>query len=148
MNDDPARVAQPKHGPLAIAIVRLASVLMMVILGWFFYTEVRNGYWSWLLRSGGEPAVATVVQDGGRRDPCVYEFAVGDRQFRGTGRPRGRTGDTVRVLYLPQDPEVNRPAGARAADTFMAAAVLVGGGAFALFGGVPRFRRWLKRPRG
>jgi len=87
--------------------------------------QVKNGYWAYQLRTSGVPTAATVFLGSVYKDPAKYQFKVNGVAYYGTSG-KERKGAMVRVLYLPGDPIVNRPADDLIFDMVFGAAVGVG----------------------
>ncbi len=126
----PAAMSQSreKSGSWLFWIVIVAGGLMVIF---FLAAKIRDGYRAAILVDGGKEVAATVTLEGLPREDCTYAFEANGMRYTGRGPQSLDKGDEVRVSYLPENPQVNRPARGLVGDiafgVFSASILLVAG---------------------
>ncbi len=116
----PKALPAPKSDKLATGCALV--FLLVVFLGLFaFFGDIyRNAWFAWRLRQDGVEIEARCWSGGIAfvkvKEEGRYKFEIDGKMYLGRAGTDLKYGETIRVLYLPDDPDVNRPADSFADD--------------------------------
>lgn len=90
-------------------VVFAGIALLLLLIGYWFFGRISEGYLSARLLLGHEVTQGTITKDGMFRDPSGYAVLIEGERYTGQAGTHYDKGDTVEIAYLPGDPSINRP---------------------------------------
>lgn len=99
---------------------RARCLVAAVLIGWMFFLFWPSMQQTYRLEKEGRHTAGVVLEkscETKRTQTVTYKFQVGDKEYRGNGRPGAGNarcddfgiGDQVFITYLGSDPAINRP---------------------------------------
>ena len=92
---------------------KISLIVLLIVIAWFIFTVVKKGNINKQVYQKGEMAKAIVIDKrrvGGKGiERCTYSFSFNGISYEGwVDDDYYKVGDTIQILFLKENPEINR----------------------------------------